>query len=238
MPAGSKRMLVNVSTNARSGTPYCRPWLIEMAKASMMPARVEPCFDTRTKISPGRPSSYSPTVTKPLQSATRNSNVRDARCAGSFSRTGSRDDPLDDALDDLRSAASAAATLAVVALLGRRQRLADLAVVAVDGDGLEAELPRQSMCSCSTSSTVASSGMLTVLEIAPRDERLHRPHHPHVARVVDGVVAHRAGEHRQVLGVQVRARRGSTCARRCRRRSRRSARSCSRAGAAPAAPSG
>ena len=89
MPAGSKRMLVNVSTKARSGTPYCRPWLTEMAKASMMPARVEPCFDTRMKISPGRPSSYSPTVTKPLQSATRNSKVRDVRLRGSFSRTGS-----------------------------------------------------------------------------------------------------------------------------------------------------
>ena len=25
MPAGSKRMLVNASTKARSGTPYCRP---------------------------------------------------------------------------------------------------------------------------------------------------------------------------------------------------------------------
>ncbi len=25
MPAGSKRMFVNVSTNASSGTPYCRP---------------------------------------------------------------------------------------------------------------------------------------------------------------------------------------------------------------------
>ena len=25
MPAGSKRMLVNASTNARSGTPYWRP---------------------------------------------------------------------------------------------------------------------------------------------------------------------------------------------------------------------
>ena len=89
MPAGSKRMLVNASTKARSGTPYCRPWLIEMAKASMMPASVEPCFETRMKISPGRPSSYSPTVTKPLQSATRNSNVRDLRLRGSFSRTGS-----------------------------------------------------------------------------------------------------------------------------------------------------
>ena len=90
MPAGSNRMFVNTSTNARSGTPYCRPWLIEIAKASMMPARVEPCFETRRKISPGRPSSYSPTVTKPLQSATRNSNVRDWRVRGNFWRTGSR----------------------------------------------------------------------------------------------------------------------------------------------------
>ena len=70
--------------------------------------------------------------------------------------------------------------------------------------------------------------MFTVLEIAPRDERLHRPHHLHVAHVVDRVVAHRAGEHRQVLGLEVRARRGSSCARRCRRRSRRPASSCSR----------
>jgi len=63
MPAGSKRMFVNILTKADSGTPYCRPWLTEMAKASMMPARVEPCFDTLRNSSPGRPSSYSPTVT-------------------------------------------------------------------------------------------------------------------------------------------------------------------------------
>jgi hypothetical protein len=37
----------------------------------------------------------------------------------------------------------------------------------------------------------------------PGDERLDRRHHLHVARVVDDVVAHRAGEHRQVLGQQV-----------------------------------
>ena len=63
MPAGSKRMLVYMSTKALSGTPYWRPWLTEMAKASMIPARVEPCLATLRKISPGRPSSYSPTVT-------------------------------------------------------------------------------------------------------------------------------------------------------------------------------
>ena len=110
----------------------------------MMPARVEPCFDTRRKISPGRPSSYSPTVTKPLQSATRNSNVRDARVRGSFSRTGSWT-----IFSTMRSTTSAAAAAAArhrssavdAVLLGHGQRLGHLAVVAVDGDGLEAQLP-------------------------------------------------------------------------------------------------
>ena len=54
----------------------------------MIPARVEPCLATFMKTSPGRPSSYSPTVTKPLQSATRNSKVRDRRVRGSLSRVG------------------------------------------------------------------------------------------------------------------------------------------------------
>jgi hypothetical protein len=81
-------MLVNASTNARSGTPYCSPYEIDLAKASMIPDSVEPCFDTVRKTSPGRPSSYSPIVAKPLQSATRNSNVRPRRLRGSFWRTG------------------------------------------------------------------------------------------------------------------------------------------------------
>ncbi len=38
----------------------------------------------------------------------------------------------------------------------------------------------------------------------PGDERLHRRHHLHVPHVVDGVVAHGAGEHRQVVGPQPR----------------------------------
>ena len=56
MPAGSKRMLVNLLTYVSSGTPYCRP--IEMAteNASITPARVEPCLDILRKTSP-RPSS-------------------------------------------------------------------------------------------------------------------------------------------------------------------------------------
>src|SRR4028119_191560 len=54
MPAGSKRMLVNASTKACSGTPYWRPWLTAMAKASLSPARVERCCDTRRNSTPGR----------------------------------------------------------------------------------------------------------------------------------------------------------------------------------------
>ena len=47
-------------------------------------------------------------------------------------------------------------------------------------------------------------GQVHRLRDGTRDERLDRTHHPHVAEVVDGVVAHGAGEHRQVLGRQVR----------------------------------
>ena len=84
MPAGSKRMLVNFSTNASSGTPYCRPRLTEIANASMIPASVEPCLATFRNTSPGRPSSNSPTVAYPWQSATRNENVFELRMRGSF----------------------------------------------------------------------------------------------------------------------------------------------------------
>ena len=88
--------------------------------------------------------------------------------------------------------------------------------------------------SASTSSTVASSGMLTVLEMAPEMNGCTAPIIRTWPVVVDRVVAHRAGEHRQVVGLQVRGARRSTCARRCRRRSRRPAGPCSRGGAAPA----
>ena len=50
--------------------------------------------------------------------------------------------------------------------------------------------------------------MLTVLEMAPRDERLDGTHHPDVAHVVDGPRAvgglEGAVEDRQVLGLDVR----------------------------------
>ena len=60
------------------------------------------------------------------------------------------------------------------------------------------------MCSCSTSSTRHVLGHVDRLGDGAADEGLHRPHHADVARVVDGVVAHGAGEHGQVLGRQVR----------------------------------
>ena len=87
-------------------------------------------------------------------------------------------------------------------LLGRRQRLADLAVVAVDGHGLQAELPRQHVQRLD----VFDGGVFGhVGRLADRaaEERLHRTHHADVTLVVDDVVAHRAGEHRQVGRVQV-----------------------------------
>ncbi len=54
----------------------------------MIPARVEPCLATLRNTSPGRPSAYSPTVTKPLQSATRNSKVFEVRLRSSLVRVG------------------------------------------------------------------------------------------------------------------------------------------------------
>ena len=56
-----------------------------------------------------------------------------------------------------------------------------------------------SMCSCSTSSTVTSSGMFTVLEMAPLMKGCTAPIILMWPRVVDGVVTHGAGKDRQVL---------------------------------------
>ena len=63
IPAGSKRIFVYFRTNVDSGTPCWSPRLTEIEKASMTPDKVEPCLETFMNTSPGRPSSYSPTVT-------------------------------------------------------------------------------------------------------------------------------------------------------------------------------
>ena len=52
------------------------------------------------------------------------------------------------------------------------------------------------------SSTVADSGRLTVLEIAPDRNGCDGRHHPDVAHRGDGPLAHGAVEHLVVLGLQ------------------------------------
>ena len=88
-------------------------------------------------------------------------------------------------------------------LLGRRQRLGHLAVVAVDGHGLDPQAPGVDVQLLDVLDRHVL-GHVDRLGDGAADEGLHRPHHADVARVVDGVVAHGAGEDRQVLGGQVR----------------------------------
>ena len=90
-----------------------------------------------------------------------------------------------------------------LALLGRRQRLGDLAVVAVDRDGLDAQPPRVDVELLDVLDGHVL-GHVHGLRDRAGDERLDRPHHLHVPEVVDDVVAHRAGEDGQVLGPKVR----------------------------------
>ena len=88
-------------------------------------------------------------------------------------------------------------------LLGRRQRLGHLAVVPVDGHRLDAQAPGVDVQLLHVLDRHVL-GHVDRLGDGAADEGLHRPHHADVARVVDGVVAHGAGEDGQVLGGQVR----------------------------------
>ena len=56
-PDGSKRVWLNLSTSARSGTPYWSEMDVIVAIVSIRPEIVEPSFAMRRKISPGLPSS-------------------------------------------------------------------------------------------------------------------------------------------------------------------------------------
>ena len=60
MPDGSKRVKVKASTNSSSGTPYCRPMDTAMAKLFINDRKAAPSLCMSMKISPRRPSSYSP----------------------------------------------------------------------------------------------------------------------------------------------------------------------------------
>ena len=89
------------------------------------------------------------------------------------------------------------------ARLGGGQGLGHLAVVAVDGDGLDAHLPGIDV----QLFYVLDRHLLGKVDgfgDGPGNERLDGAHHPHVAQVVDGVVPHRTGEHGQMFGSQVR----------------------------------
>ena len=91
-----------------------------------------------------------------------------------------------------------------LALLGlARERLGDLAVVAVDRDRLDAELPGVAV---DVGDVVDGRALRQVDRLRDRagDERLDRAHHLHVAAVVHGPVADRAVEDRVVLGLHVR----------------------------------
>ena len=102
----------------------------------------------------------------------------------------------------IRSTAGEPSSVSTTAgLLLRRERLRDLAVVAVDRHRLDPELPRVHV----ELLDVLDRGLFRhVHGLGDRaaEERLHRAHHLDVTHVVDRVVAHRAREHRQVLGVE------------------------------------
>ena len=61
IPLGSNRMCANFETYTSSGTPYCMPSDTEIMIEFIRPARVVPSLAMSTKMSPGVPSSYSPT---------------------------------------------------------------------------------------------------------------------------------------------------------------------------------
>ena len=60
IPAGSKRVNTNFSTYSSSGTPYCNPIEIAMAKQLSILLIVAPSLAMSIKISPKVPSLYSP----------------------------------------------------------------------------------------------------------------------------------------------------------------------------------
>ena len=192
----------------------------------MMPLSVEPCFDTVRKISPGRPLGVLADVGEAL--AIGDPELERAgplRVRGSFSTDRLVHDLLDDPLHLLRCRSNRLRLglhRRVVpigcdrVLLGGRQRLADLAVVAVDRDGLEAELPRQQVQRLDVLDR-GFLGHVHRLGDGTGQERLHGAHHPHVTLVVDGVVTHRAGEHGDVLGSEVRRAEDALLGDRCRR---------------------
>ena len=87
-------------------------------------------------------------------------------------------------------------------LLRRREGLSHLAVVTVDGDGLDPQAPGLEVQSLHLFDR-GVLGHVHRLRDGARDEGLDGTHHLDVAEVVDGVVTHRAGEDLEVLGLEL-----------------------------------
>ena len=60
-PDGSKRRCESFETYTSGGTPYCRPIDTAIISEFIRPAIVVPSFAMSTKMSPGVPSSNTPT---------------------------------------------------------------------------------------------------------------------------------------------------------------------------------
>ena len=87
-PLGSNRTCANLSTRNLIGTPYCKLKLTAVAKASISPEIVDPSFAIVMKISPGKPSSYIPTVMYPSWPPIENLCVIERRSSGNLRRMG------------------------------------------------------------------------------------------------------------------------------------------------------
>src|SRR5207245_2601855 len=82
------RVWLNFEHNTRSDTPYCSASETAVAKQSIRPETVDPSFAVVMKISPGWPSSYSPTVRYPSYPPTLKWWTIACRSSGRRRRTG------------------------------------------------------------------------------------------------------------------------------------------------------
>ena len=151
-PAGSKRVKVKASTYSSSGTPYCRPSEIAMAKLFII-ARKRALLVHVDEDLAEAPSSYSPVRSRPCGRRQRPSGYSPCGDRASSRGRGSLhalDDPLDDLLRHLRrlggggSHQSLHRILGILVLIGnerRVERLRKLGAVAVESVCLQRQAP-------------------------------------------------------------------------------------------------
>ena len=193
MPAGSNRMLMNFDTYVSSGTPYCKR---------------DGDRDRERVHHPGQRRALLAHLEEDLAEAVVGVARRRHVALGTADRERRRHrrtrlrQPLAHRAvlhDRLRLVLAGALVLA----LAGRQRLPDLAVVAVDRERLEAVLPALEV---DLLDLVDGRRLRHVHGLGDRagQERLDRRHHLHVAHGLDRPHAHRAVEHVVVLGPQAR----------------------------------